>query len=182
MRPRSIPHTFARLELISHYRLSKSRKKRPIPEGWATALEILSFQVGTSKPLPVPRTTTLTVQGGYAAVAGLEGNVAIYSVEADKLERELNIEEPVTGATWAGAKVIFATAKGSVKIFDSGKEVASFSDHAGAVTGLSVHPSHDLLATVGSDKSFIFYDLVNLQPVTRLYTDSGKYLLWENIS
>lgn len=101
--------------------------------------------------------------------------MAIYSVEGDKLERELNIEEPVTGATWAGSKVIFATAKGSVKIFDSGKEVASFSDHAGPVTGLSVHPSNDILATVGSDKSFVFYDLVNLQRATRVYTNSGKF-------
>lgn len=160
-------------ELTARCRLSKSRKKRPIPEGWTAAQDVAAFQIGTSNALPVPQTTTLTVQGAYAAIAGLEGNVAIYSVEADKLERSLSIEEPVTGATWAGAKVIFATAKGSVKIFDSGKEVASFSDHAGPVTGLSVHPSNDILASVGSDKSFVFYDLINLQRVTRVYTNSG---------
>ena len=103
--------------------------------------------------------------------------MAIYSVEADKLERSFKIDEPVTGSTWAGAKVIFTTAKGTVKIFDSGTEVASFLDHAGPVTGLSVHPSNEILATVGSDKSFIFYDLVNLQRATRVYTNSGKTTL-----
>ena len=122
----------------------------------------------------MPQTTTLTVQGGYAAIAGLDGDVAIYSVEGDKLERSFKIDEPVTGSTWAGAKVIFTTAKGTVKVFDSGTEVASFLDHAGPVTGLSVHPSNEILATVGSDKSFVFYDLVNLQRATRVYTNSGK--------
>ena len=160
--------------LTTPFRLSKSRKKRPIPEGWATTQDISAFQVGVSNSLPVPQTTTLTVQGGYAAVAGLEGDVAIYSVEADKLERSLRIEEPVTGSTWAGAKVIFTTAKGTVKIFDSGTEVASFLDHAGFVTGSAVHPSNEILATVGADKSFVFYDLVKLQRATRVYTNSGK--------
>ncbi|RYP25954.1 hypothetical protein DL767_008227 [Monosporascus sp. MG133] len=154
-------------------KLSESRKKRPVPKGWATAEDISAFEVATSNPLPVSQATSLTIGGGYAAVAGLEGDVSIYSIESDKVERSLKIDEPVTGSTWVGSKVIFATAKGSVKIFDSGSEVASFQDHAGPVTGLSVHPSSEILATVGSDKSFIFYDLVNLQRVTRVFTNSA---------
>ncbi len=165
--------------LTTRHRLSKSRKKRPIPEGWATTEDISAFQVAASNSLPVPQTTTLTVEGGYAAVAGFEGSVAIYSIEADNLERSLHIEEPVTGAAWAGSKVIFTTAKGSVKIFDSGNEIASFLDHAGPVTGISMHPSNEILATVGSDKSIIFYDLVSLQRVTRVFTNSGKLLTLE---
>ncbi|KAI5919011.1 cell cycle control protein [Camillea tinctor] len=154
-------------------KLSKSRKKRPVPEGWVTAEEVAAFTVEASNSLPVPQTTTLTVEEGYAAIGGLQGDVAIYSIEADKLERSLKVDEPLTASIWEGSKVIFSTAKGSVKVFENGNEIASFSDHAGPVTALSIHPGKEILASVGSDKSFVFYDLANLQRATRVYTDSA---------
>ncbi|KAI1503291.1 cell cycle control protein [Biscogniauxia marginata] len=154
-------------------KLSKSRKKRPIPEGWVTPEEVAAFAVEISNSLPVPQTTTLTVEEGYAAIGGLQGDVAIYSIESDNLERSLKVNEPVTDSIWEGSRVIFSTSKGSVKVFENGSEVASFSDHAGPATGLSIHPSKEILASVGSDKSFVFYDLANLQRATRVYTNSA---------
>ncbi|KAI0594862.1 cell cycle control protein [Biscogniauxia sp. FL1348] len=154
-------------------KLSKSRKKRPVPEGWVTPEEIAAFTVEASNSLPVPQTTTLTVAEGYAAIGGLQGDAAIYSIESDKLERSLKVDEPVTASIWEGSKVIFSTAKGSVKVFENGSEIASFSEHAGPATALSIHPGKEILASVGSDKSFVFYDLANLQRATRVYTDSA---------
>ncbi|OTB07905.1 hypothetical protein M426DRAFT_317412 [Hypoxylon sp. CI-4A] len=154
-------------------KLSKSRKKRPVPEGWATAEDIASFAVDTTSSLPVPAATTVSVEEGYAAVGGLEGDVAIYSVDSDKVERSLQVDEPVTGSIWEGSRVFFSTSKGSVKVYENGSEIASFSDHAGPVTGLSIHPSKEILASVGGDKSFVFYDLTNLRRATRVYTNSG---------
>ncbi|KAI1840889.1 hypothetical protein JX265_013385 [Neoarthrinium moseri] len=154
-------------------KLSKSRKKRPVPEGWATAEDVSSFAVATESAVPVEQPTTLALEEGYAAVGGLKGDVAIYSVAADKVERSLQVNEPVTDSIWTGAKVVFSTTKGSVKVFESGSEVASFSDHAGPATGLAIHPSGDILASVGADKSFAFYDLVNLKRVSRAFTDSS---------
>ncbi|KAI1822517.1 WD40-repeat-containing domain protein [Xylaria intraflava] len=154
-------------------RLSKSRKKRPVPKGWTTPDEITTFAIETTNSLPVANPTTLTCEGGYAAVGGLEGEVAVYSVEADTLERSITVGEPVTDSIWEGSRVYFSTAKGSVKVFDSGNEVASFTDHAGPATGLAMHPSKAILASVGADKSFVFYDLDNLQRATRVYTDAG---------
>ncbi|KAI0427358.1 WD40-repeat-containing domain protein [Xylaria sp. FL1042] len=154
-------------------RLSKTRKKRPVPEEWATPDDITAFAVRTSNSLPVANATTLASEGGYGAVGGLEGDVAIYSVEADKLERNFSVGEPVTDSIWDGPKVFFSTAKGSVKVFESGNEIASFTDHAGAATGLAIHPSKAILASVGADKSFVFYDLENLKTATRVYTDAA---------
>ncbi|KAI1636294.1 cell cycle control protein [Biscogniauxia mediterranea] len=154
-------------------KLSKSRKKRPVPEGWVTPEQVAAFTVEASNSLPVPQTTTLTVAEGYAAIGGLQGDVAIYSIESDKLERSLKVDEPVTASIWEGSKVIFSTTKGSVKVFESGNEIASFSEHAGPATALSIHPGKEILASVGSDKSFVFYDLANLQRATRVYTDSA---------
>ncbi|KAI0844850.1 Prp19-domain-containing protein [Daldinia vernicosa] len=153
-------------------KLSKSRKKRPVPEDWATAEDIATFAVETTNSLPVPQATTVSVEAAYAAVGGLQGDVAIYSIDSGNVERSLQVNEPVTDSIWDGSRVFFSTSKGSVKVFENGSEIASFSDHAGPATGLSIHPSKEILASVGSDKSFVFYDLANLRRATRVYTNA----------
>lgn len=117
----------------------------------------------------------LSSESDYASVGGLDARLDIYSLSADAVERTLEVGEPVSADAWTGSKVIVATTKGSVKVYDGGAEAASFSEHAGAVTGLSVHPGKRLLASVGVDKAFIFYDLETLQRVSRVYTDSRTY-------
>lgn len=159
--------------LYGNYRLNKSRKKRPTPAGWAKANEIATFAPTLSESLPVPQATSLSAEAGYAAVGGLKGDAAIFSTATGHAERPLQINEPVTDTVWHGDRVMFATAKGSVKVWEKGNEVASFSEHAGAVTALSMHPGGTLLASVGADKSFIFYDLEQLRRVTRVYTGAS---------
>ncbi|KAI0177335.1 WD40-repeat-containing domain protein [Pestalotiopsis sp. NC0098] len=154
-------------------KLSKSRKKRPVPEGWASAEDVSSFGVTTENSSEIEQPTTLSVEEDYAAIGGPSGNVAIYSIEADKVERSLPVGEPVTDSIWKDSRVVFATAKGSVKVYESGNEVAAFSDHAGPATGLAMHPSGEILASVGADKSFVFYDLVGLKRATRVFSNSS---------
>jgi pre-mRNA-processing factor 19 len=89
----------------------------------------------------------------------------------------ISVEEPVTDAAWAENRVVFATGQGSVKIFEDGNQVASLSEHAGAATALSLHPSGEILASVGTDKSIVFYDLVGQKYAARAYTDAGKFFL-----
>ncbi|KAI8625634.1 WD40-repeat-containing domain protein [Xylariaceae sp. FL1651] len=154
-------------------KLSKSRKKRPVPEGWTSPDDIATFAIDVSNSLPIAKPTTLTSEGDYAAVGGLEGEVAIYSVESDKLERSFTVGEPVTDSIWEGSRLFYSTAKGSVKVFENGSEIASFTDHAGPATGLAMHPSKEILASIGADKSFVFYDLAHLQRATRVYTNTA---------
>lgn len=104
--------------------------------------------------------------------------MVIYAVEANTVERKLKVDEPVTDTIWSGSKVMLATSKGSVKVIDSGNEVASFSEHAGPATSVSVHPSGEILASVGADKSVVFYDLSTLSRVARVYMDSCMYFLF----
>ncbi|GAB1321021.1 Pre-mRNA-processing factor 19 [Madurella fahalii] len=153
--------------------LMKGRKKRPIPQGWASTDEVAAFEQVAYTDLTVSQASSLDVESGYAAIGGLDGKADIYSVQANKVERSLDIGEPVTSTVWTGSKVILATSKGTVKVFDSGTETASFQAHAGAVTGLSVHPGGRILASVGVDKSFAFYDLDSLERVSRGYTDAA---------
>lgn len=125
--------------------------------------------------MPVPQASSMAVENDFAAVSGLKGNVGIYSIEADKVERSLDIEEPITDTIWTGPRVIFSTTNAHVKIYENGTEIKTFTEHAGAVTGLALHPGGDLLASVGADKSFVFYDLNDLKRVLRVYTDSCTF-------
>ena len=146
-----------------------------MPQDWATSDEVAALQQIASADLAVSQASSLDVRGDYAAVGGSDGKVDIYSTEANSVERSFSIGEPITATVWIETKVILATAKGSVKVYDSGKQTASFQAHAGAVTGLCAHPGKRILASVGVDKSFVFYDLEALERVSRVYTDSGMF-------
>ncbi|KAK7427241.1 hypothetical protein QQZ08_006177 [Neonectria magnoliae] len=168
-----LPEELATRVDATHQTLSKGRKKRPIPEGWVSSEEVSTFAVETTNALSVPQTTSLGLEGDYAAVGGVTGEAVIYSVGEDKVERNVAVNEPVTDTLWSGSKLAFATGQGAVKIFESGNEVASLSEHSGAVTALSLHPGGELLASVGTDKSIVFYDLASLKRASRAYTDAA---------
>ncbi|KAF3765243.1 Prp19-domain-containing protein [Cryphonectria parasitica EP155] len=168
----ALPEDLAQHVDDTQAKLSKSRKKRPVPGGWAKANEIASFAPQLSESLPVPQASSIGTEAGYAAVGGLKGDAAVFSIAAGQVERSLQVNEPITDTLWHGSKVIFATSKGSVKVLEGGSEVASFAEHAGAATALSLHPGGTILASVGTDKSFVFYDMDALKRVTRVYTNT----------
>ncbi len=62
-------------------------------------------------------------------------------------------------------------------MFEGGNEVGALSEHSGPATGLSLHPSGDLVASVGTDKSVVLYDLNSLKRVSRAYADAGKFAM-----
>jgi len=70
---------------------------------------------------------------------------------------------------------IIATATGAIKIFSGNEEHASLSRHAGAVSGLSLHPCGSILASVSEDKSFVFYDLESMTAASQTYTNSRTW-------
>ncbi|KAK4098891.1 hypothetical protein N658DRAFT_430950 [Parathielavia hyrcaniae] len=153
--------------------LMKGRSKRKPPQGWASSDDVAGLQQVAYTDLTVSQASSLDIESDYAAIGGLDGKVDVYSIQANNVERTIDTGEPVTATAWTGSKVIVATSKGSVRVFDSGSETASFQVHAGAVTGLSVHPGGRILASVGVDKSFVLYDLDTLQKVSRGYTDAA---------
>ena len=159
---------------LSSLRKSKSKKKGA-PQGWATPDDVASLVPVTRTDLTVSQPSSIALLEEHAAIAGLDGKLDIFSIGEAKVERSLDVGEPVTDTVWVDTKVILATAKGSVRIFDRGKETATFKAHAGAVTGLALHPGNRILASVGADKSFVLYDLEILQQVSRVYTGSGAF-------
>lgn len=164
----------AKVEAVQE-KLSKTRRKRAVPEDWATTDVISNFTpTQKSKPLYTgARTISVDASGDLALVGGSDGTAGIFSISQNNLVQELPVGSPVTEALWAGSKAIVGTSSGIVKAFENGVEVSSFSGHAGAVTALALHPSGDILASVGVDKSYIFYDLASSAQALQIFTDSA---------
>lgn len=164
------------------YRLSKTRRKRPVPEGWATSDAISAFKPAeTSEPLyPGSRALSIDSTGDLALFGGSDGLVGVYSLSKKSVVQTLKTDGPVTDATWAGNKAVVGSATGTVKVFENGSEVASFASHAGEVTAVAVHATGDIVASVGVDKSYILYDLSTNSVVTQIFTDSGKQTISKN--
>ena len=160
----------------SQFRLSKTRRKRPVPEEWVTADEISTFvPVDASEALyPGGKALSVDSSGEHALVGGSDGVAGVYSLSERRVLQALKGGgSPITDAVWIGSKAAIATSTGRVKIFDGQEEVASFDSHSGTVSAVAVHPSEDILASVGVDKSYVLYDTTALSVITQVYSDSG---------
>ncbi|KAL6704312.1 hypothetical protein ACN47E_008376 [Coniothyrium glycines] len=154
--------------------LFATRRKRPTPEGWATAEDISAFDVtASSDPLyPGSSEVSLDESGDLALFGGVDGVAAVYSISQGKVVHVLKAGSAVTATAWWGNRAIVATAAGTVKIFEEGKEIAQVGSHAGAVTSVSLHPSGKLLASAGRDKRFALHDLSSFKTVSQIYVEA----------
>ena len=105
---------------------------------------------------------------------GVDGTVGAYSLLQNELDIQFSVGSPATRTIWAGSNAIVETSSGLVNVYEEGREISSFSAHAGEVTALAIHPSGEILASVGVDKSFTFYDLNKFDQVLQIYTGAGK--------
>ena len=112
--------------------------------------------------------------GSSVIVGGSDGVAGIFSISENKLQNSFKAGSAVTDAAWYGADAVISTASGAVKVF--GNSETTFSSHAGSVNGLAMHPCGEILASVGVDKSFVFYDLVGGKAISQVYTDSGVFI------
>ncbi|KAJ5757514.1 uncharacterized protein N7511_006208 [Penicillium nucicola] len=155
--------------------LSATRRKRTVPQGWASAEAISTFKpTESSDPLyPGGRALSVNSTGDLALVGGVDGVVGVYSLSQKSVVQTLKTDGPVTDATWAGDKAVVGSSTGSVKVFENGAEVASFNSHAGEVTAVTVHATGDIVASVGVDKSYVLYDLATNTVASQIFTDAA---------
>jgi pre-mRNA-processing factor 19 len=161
---------------LTQSRLSTTRRKRPVPADWATADTIQSFEA-TDLPeaeLPGSRALAVDKSGDLALFGGLDGVAIVYSTSKKAVMHTIKCGPgSITHALWWDSKPVVALSTGAVKLYENGSQIGEFNVHAGAATGLSLHPSGELLASVGSDKSYVIYDLASMSQVTRVFSDSG---------
>lgn len=125
---------------------------------------------------------SINSSGDLALVGGANGDVIVYSLSQKSAVHTLKSDGPVTGAAWAGNKAIVGSATGSVKVFENGQELTSFTSHAGEVTAIAVHATGDIVASVGVDKSYVLYDLATNSVITQIFTSAGEFSFFGYIS
>lgn len=147
-----------------------------MPEGWATGEAIVEYQPKENSESLYPGGKALSVHssGQLALVGGAEGVVGVYSLVEKRVVQTLQTNGPVTDALWAGDKAVVASATGVVKVFENGNEVAAFNSHAGEVSGLALHATGDIVASVGPDKSYVLYDLTTNTAASQIFSDACK--------
>lgn len=163
-------------------RLSKTRRKRPVPEDWATPDDIESFDIqeevtpdASVRRVDVVQPLAINGTGDLAITNGTTGDASVVQVSTGKTQVTLkNSPIRATSALFWKENPILGLADGAVKVFDqTGAVIADIHIHSGPVTALAIHPCGDLLASVGEDKSFVLYDLNTMKAVQRVSTDSG---------
>ena len=172
-------------------RLSSGRRKRAVPKGWSTAKDIQEFEADQPSWNP-PKTfsfstCTALAESDSILYGGSDGTALIHSNDGSTADVIIDCGSGITdGVLWED-KAIVSLSNGSVNIYEDGKQIVSHSIHAGPATGLALHPCGDVLASVGSDKSYALYDLTkpSAGPLSRVFTDSGKSICpsaWRYIS
>ncbi|KAF2666561.1 cell cycle control protein cwf8 [Microthyrium microscopicum] len=163
--------------------LGKSRRKRPVPKGWSSVDDIQQFEPTASagfkpdKPLDTCAALAETSADSESPLVlyGSESGLAyIYSTDDSSAAHLMDCGSRVTDGLFWESKAIFSLANGHIKIFESGDWIATQTIHAGPATGIALHPTGTILASVGLDKSYVLYDLTSstLKPLARVFTDS----------
>ena len=160
--------------------LSATRRKRPVPEDWATADTIAAYTPKIKKQSQFSGGSALAIHsaGDLALIGGSDGGVDVYSTATDGIVSTFSAGSgSVTSALWVGQRAVTATSKGQVVVTDaiSGTKLATSSVHAGSVSALALHPSGDLYASTGDDGSYVIYDAVSMDDVTQVQTGSGMF-------
>lgn len=169
-----LPETLAVKVDETQKELSSTRRKRPVPENWATAETIQAIESTqfTDSLYPGSNSVSLDESGDLALFGGADGVAGIYSISQKETVHALKCGSAVTATSWWDSRQVVATFAGAVKCFENGAEIGQLGSHAGAATSLAMHPSGQILASTGVDKSFIFYDLSNMKVASHIYTES----------
>lgn len=155
--------------------MSHSRKERTVEPGWATVEEVSHYRelsIGRVDYLP----TSLLVNDDYATIGTTEGDVSVYAFDEGVQEQVIQItNHAITGVIRTDAKLIVSTDNGSVHVYQNGMKQAAVKAHIGPITGLAFQPAEDMFATVGVDKSFVFYSMLTGEKLRRVYTFYRKH-------
>ena len=128
---------------------------------------------------PSSRALALDQTGNYAFLGGTDGSACIYSFPKQETVRMFDvgdsaINDLISLESGSGLRCAAASADGSVRIFENDTNIDEYSAHFGNVSALSAHPAGELIASVGEDKSFVMYSIIQKKVLSQVYTDSGK--------
>jgi pre-mRNA-processing factor 19 len=160
--------------------LSSTRRKRPVPDEWATGDEIQSYDVTKSLDSQFAGAKYLAADstGDFFLTGDSDGTMGVYDLAQGAFTTRSSLGAgAILGGAWANDKQTLCTSNGTVVVAQDGAVQGKFQQHAGAATALACHPSGELLVSVGFDKSYIVYDLSTIQVLTQVFGDVGKFAI-----
>ncbi|KAF2773015.1 WD40 repeat-like protein [Teratosphaeria nubilosa] len=167
-------HILAKID-ETQAKLSATRRKRPVPEDWATGDELISFDVKSTVDSQFTGAKTLAVDstGDFFLTGDSDGTIGVYDLKQSAFTTRSNIGAgAVLSGAWAHDKAVVATSSGAVVVSHEGSVQAKFHQHAGAATAVAAHPSGEILASVGVDKSYVLYDAAQSKVLTQSFGDA----------
>lgn len=173
----ALPEQIATKIENTQQRLSGTRRKRPVPEDWATGAAIEGYEVKSTADTQFTGSASLAVDesGDFFLCGDSDGAVGIYDLKAGAFTTRSNLGAGgVTCGAWASDRPVVSTTSGAVVVTQEGNVLAKFQQHAGAATAVAAHPCGDIAASVGVDKSYVLYDLAQGKVLTQVYTDACK--------
>ena len=170
--------------------LSKSRKKRAVPESLAKETTVASYSEKSSHPLHLANAILCLdlhpTNEDLVATGGADNNVVLFNRKTGQAVHKMKGHSKKVVRVKVHGKqdmVLSCSADRTVKVWapSSGKCLYTFKDHKGEVTGISLHATGDYLASCSMDKTWGLYDLgtgvcrkLVLDPaVTAGYTTAG---------
>lgn len=165
--------------------LSKSRKKRAIPDTLATPEQLGTASVLGSHPLHK------TTQGGIVSIdanpetpsvlatAGLDATIQIFDTAQSRVLGSLEgHSKRLTAVAYASPNVLLSSSADKTTRIWSGQGgsyscSATLKDHSGEVVGVTVHPSRKFFVTGSSDATWCFYDIEKAECLRQVAADDA---------
>ena len=148
-----------------------------MPEAWATAEVVgtLSPEYTSAALHPGGKSVALDSTGDLVLLGGADGTAGVHSISQNKQLHALEgIKGRVTDSIWWDTRAVISSSSGHVMAFEGASQMANIRSHAGSATAIALHPSGEILGSVGEDGSFIFYDLSSFKPVMQIPGDRSK--------
>lgn len=158
-------------------RLSATRRKRPVPDDWSTGDDVASYEVKTQVDTQFTGAKSLAVDhsGDLFLTGDSDGSLGVFDLKQGAFVTRSNLGAgAILSGVWARDLAVVATANGAVVAAREGTVASTFHQHAGAATAVAVHPSGDIVASVGVDKSYVLYDLSDSKVLTQVSTERGE--------
>lgn len=154
--------------------LSATRRKRPVPDDWATGDMLATYQVKCTADTQFTGAKTLAAHntGDFFLCGDSDGTIGIYDLNQGAFTTRASLGSgSILDGAWAHDKAVVATSSGAIIITQDGAVEAKLRQHAGPATAVAAHPSGSIIASVGVDKSYILYDVHNTKVLTQIFTE-----------
>ena len=155
--------------------LQQGRKSRKAPDTLATAEDLAGYSESGCHPLHSTTKKGVTCvsadpkDADTIVTGGQDGGVIVFDKSSGKVSKTIKAHsKPVTSVcAHMSEDVIFSTSADKlVKVWSGDEKGVSIKTHTAEVTGLSLHPTGNYIATSSMDGSWAFTDVGQAAPKT----------------